>query len=224
MGDVVSLVERAASLSNAAEMETIGRRMMENTFDLNDFLKQSEMMAQMGSMAAMAKMLPGVAGRITDAQAAAAESRLRVFKSLIQSMTLMERLQPQLLKDSKGRAERVARGAGRTIADVGQLLSTYGMMRDQMAQLSKMVKGGGGPPGMAGSGAGGMPSAAQMNAAQMAALGGAGAAAAQGRKGKADSWREAQVAKKKGGGGGGGGGFGGGGAAVAPAKKGFGKK
>jgi hypothetical protein len=92
-----------------------------------------------------------------------------------------------------------------------------GTMKDQMAALSRMVKGG-----QPGSGPGGMPTAAEMNAAQVAR-------ATAGRKNKTEAWREAQAAAKKGGGGGGGGGFGGGAKAAAPAapppaKKGFGKK
>ena len=95
MGDVVSLVEKAASLRNASEMEEIGRRMMAAEFDLNDFLKQSEMVAQLGSMVSLSRMLPGVSGRVTDKQAAEAETRLRVFRSLIQSMTPAERRTPE---------------------------------------------------------------------------------------------------------------------------------
>ncbi len=89
-----------------------------------------------------------------------------------------------------------------------------GMMKDQMLSLSRMVKG------QKGSGPGGVPTAEELNAAQVAR-------ATAGRKNKTDAWREAQAAAKKGGGGGGGG-FGGGAKAAAapaaPAKKGFGKK
>jgi signal recognition particle subunit SRP54 len=95
MGDVVSLVERASALNNAAEMESIGKRMLENQFDFNDFLKQAEMMNAMGSMASMARMIPGVAGRVSDAQMAQAEKSVRSAKSLILSMTPAERRTPE---------------------------------------------------------------------------------------------------------------------------------
>ena len=96
MGDVVSLVEKAQSMRNANEMEDIGRRMMSGQFDLNDFLKQSEMMASLGSLGSLARMLPGVGGKVTDKQAAEGEVRMRVYKALIQSMTPEERRKPEV--------------------------------------------------------------------------------------------------------------------------------
>jgi signal recognition particle GTPase len=125
MGDVVSLVERAAALRNADEMETIGRRMLQNEFDFNDFLKQADMVAAMGNMASMARMIPGVAGRVSDAQMAAAEQKMRSAKSLIQSMTPAERRTPEArAMRCRARADtcplaRVCRAYGGACADAG---------------------------------------------------------------------------------------------------------
>ncbi len=209
MGDVVSLVEKAASLRNT-EMEAIGRRMMDATFDLDDFLKQSEIMSSLGSMAQLSRMLPGVAGKISDAQMSDAERRLKVFKSLIQSMTPEERKKPELVAGSRSRTVRVSKGSGRTPEDVAALLSTYGTMKDQISQLARRLKLTPGPDGAP-------PSWEQLNEAAARAQQ-AGGLPPAGRKGKEAAWREAQQQAKKAAA------VPAAAAAAAPQAKGFGKK
>lgn len=124
MGDVVSLVEKAAKM-NQSDIEALGSRILKSEFDFNDFLKQSELMAGLGSMGNIAKMIPGMQGQISDAQVRDAERRMRVFKSIIQSMTKEERGNPELILTVESRAMRAAKGAGRTRDDVAMLAMTY---------------------------------------------------------------------------------------------------
>ena len=189
MGDVVSLVENAqkaaaASGKTASQLESLGQRMLSAQFDLNDFLQQSEMMASLGSMGQVTRMLPGLGGRVTDAQIADAERRLRIFRSVIQSMTPQERQQPALVAGSPSRMSRIARGSGRTSDDVQNLLMTWAGMRDQMSGLAKrlgMLNPGSAPP-----------TAEQIRQAGLQAA----SAAQNGRRGKEQAWREEQRAAK----------------------------
>ena len=189
MGDVVSLVEAAqkaaaASGRSQSQLEQLGRRMMSAQFDLNDFMQQSEVMASMGSMAQVTRMLPGIGSKVNDAQIADAERRLRVFRSVIQSMTPAERAQPALVAASQSRMSRIAKGSGRKVDDVNNLLMTWAGMRDQMTALAKRL----------GMGADGIPpTAEQIRQAGLEAA----TAAQRGKRGKEQAWREEQKAAKK---------------------------
>ena len=188
MGDVVSLVEAAqkaaaASGRTQSELEKLGQRMMSAQFDLNDFMQQSEVMASMGSMAKVTRMLPGIGGKVNDAQIADAERRLRIFRSVIQSMTPQERAQPALVAASPSRMTRIAKGSGRTAEDVNNLLLTWAGMRDQMSTLAKRL-------GLGADGA--PPTAEQIRQAGLEAA----SASQNGRRGKEQAWREEQRAAK----------------------------
>jgi signal recognition particle subunit SRP54 len=149
MGDVLSLVEKAEAAIAEEDAAAMTKRMLSAKFDFNDFLKQYEAVTGMGGMGALMKMLPGMAA-ITDKQLAAAEAQFKVYKSMIDSMTPGERADPDLLARVPSRRRRVARGAGRTEADVAGLLATFAGMRSRMRSLSSMLTGGpgGAPPGM----------------------------------------------------------------------------
>ncbi|OSX71479.1 hypothetical protein BU14_0528s0007 [Porphyra umbilicalis] len=96
MGDVLTLVDKAEEAMDAKEAEALTKRMVDNTFDFEDFLKQSKMISTMGSFGGLMKMLPGV-GSISGQQMAAAEQKLKLATCLINSMTPTERKQPDLL-------------------------------------------------------------------------------------------------------------------------------
>mmetsp|Transcript_31589 Transcript_31589/g.38170 ORF Transcript_31589/g.38170 Transcript_31589/m.38170 type:complete len:144 (+) Transcript_31589:3-434(+) len=102
-------------------------------------------MAQMGSMKSMMKMIPGMA-QVTNKQMEEAEERLKVYKSMIQSMTPKERTDPSLLQKTASRRVRVAKGSGRKEKQVKELLVQFSAMKTRMVQASKMMArmGGGG--------------------------------------------------------------------------------
>lgn len=151
MGDVLTLVDKAEEAMDVKEAEALTKRMVENTFDFEDFLKQSKMISTMGSFGGLMKMLPGV-GSISGQQMAQAEQKLKLATCLINSMTVAERRQPDLLGSggaAASRLSRIARGSGRSVADAKTLVSDFQRMRTMMAKMSKkmMAEQGGGPGG-----------------------------------------------------------------------------
>lgn len=162
MGDVLTLVDKAEEAMDVKEAEALTKRMVENTFDFEDFLKQSKMISTMGSFGGLMKMLPGV-GSISGQQMAQAEQKLKLATCLINSMTVAERRQPDLLGSggaAASRLSRIARGSGRSVADAKTLVSDFQRMRTMMAKMSKkmMAEQGGGPGGPDGPGGGAPPS------------------------------------------------------------------
>ncbi|OSX71482.1 hypothetical protein BU14_0528s0010 [Porphyra umbilicalis] len=171
MGDVLTLVDKAEEAMDAKEAEALTKRMVDNTFDFEDFLKQSKMISTMGSFGGLMKMLPGV-GSISGQQMAAAEQKLKLATCLINSMTPTERKQPDLLASggaATSRLTRIARGSGRTVADAKTLVSDFQRMRTMMAKMSKKMLaeqagGGGGRAAWAGRAPGRPPSTARSGA------------------------------------------------------------
>lgn len=137
MGDIVSLVERAAENVSTAEMEKMAGRMMEGQFDFNDLLDQLRKMNKMGGIGSMMKMLPGM-GQIKDkiADARIDPKILARQEAIILSMTPKERAHPKLINAS--RRVRIASGCGQTVQDVNKLLKQQQQMQDMMKKLKKM--------------------------------------------------------------------------------------
>lgn len=161
MGDVVSLVEKAAEQINEEDAMRIAKRVQDAKFDFNDFLGQMKFMRKLGPMESILGMLPGMnklkgAGNID-------EKRMAHVEAIILSMTPKERTRPEIINGS--RRKRIARGSGRTVLEINQLLKQFDMMRKLMRNkgamrglMSSMMGGGGGMPGMPGMGGkGGMP-------------------------------------------------------------------
>jgi signal recognition particle subunit SRP54 len=166
MGDVVSLVERAAETIQAEDADKLAKRLAEGKFDLNDLRAQLQQMQRMGGLGMLAGMIPG----LKKAQAAMAQSgvddkALVHLDAIISSMTPKERSRPELLNAK--RKIRVAKGAGRTVQEVNKLLKMHQEMSTAMKKirkmgglkgLARMFGGGGGLEGMMGGGApGGLP-------------------------------------------------------------------
>lgn len=146
-GDVVSLVEKAAALSSEKEAEEMSKKMLEQKFDFEDFLKQSEMMSKIGSMGEVAKMMPGMGGLLDPNRMSAAEKRLKKSKAMILSMTKKERINPDLLirdKTAPSRIRRITKGSGTTVKDGEKFISEFQTMRTMMSQMQKKMMGGGG--------------------------------------------------------------------------------
>ena len=163
MGDVVSLVERAAETIQQDEAERIAERMSKGQFDMNDLKAQLGQMQRMGGMGGIMGMMPGM----KKAQAAMAQGgmddRILVrMDAMINSMTVKERSKPELL--AAKRKIRIANGSGTTVQDVNRLIKMHQEMAGAMKKLKKMggMKGlgallgkGGGLGGLLGGG--GMP-------------------------------------------------------------------
>ncbi len=137
MGDVVSLVERAAETIQADEAEALAAKMLKGQFDMNDLKAQLGQMKRMGGMGAMMSMLPGMGKLQKQATAAGADDRmLGRMEAIIGSMTKKERVGPHLLNAK--RKIRVANGAGTTVQEVNKLLKMHQEMESTMKRLKKM--------------------------------------------------------------------------------------
>ncbi|MEW5964791.1 MAG: signal recognition particle protein [Pseudomonadota bacterium] len=169
MGDVVSLVEKAAQTIDVEKAQAIAERMKKGAFDLDDLAEQLKQMQRLGGMGGVLGMLPGV-GKIKS-QIAEANLDDRILKhqhAIITSMTPKERRNPKIL-DGK-RKRRIAAGSGTRVEEVNRLLKMHRQMADMMKVLGKnkgMMSRMAGMMGMPGMGGGGGPSEAEM--AQMQA-------------------------------------------------------
>jgi signal recognition particle subunit SRP54 len=155
MGDVVSLVERAAENFDKDKAEKIAAKMKKGQFDMDDLAEQLRQMKKMGGMQGLLAMLPGV-GKVKDQLNAAGldDKVLTRQEAIIQSMTKKERRDPDIINGS--RRKRIAAGAGMDVSDVNKLLKMHRQMSDMMKKMGKM----GGRMPMGGLGAlmgGGMP-------------------------------------------------------------------
>ena len=141
MGDVVTLVERAAETVDQEEAEKIARKAQKGGLDLEDYAKQLAQIGRMGGMSGLMGMLPGV-GKIKK-QIEAANIDTRIFKrqqAIIGSMTPHERRNAKVLNASRKR--RIAQGSGTSVQEVNQLLKQYLEMNRMMKQVGKLGKRG----------------------------------------------------------------------------------
>jgi signal recognition particle subunit SRP54 len=169
MGDVVSLVERAAETIQAEEADKLAKRMAEGKFDLNDLRAQLAQMQRMGGLGMLAGMIPGLKKAQSQMAAAGVNDKTLIhLDALIGSMTLKEREKPEILNAK--RKIRVAKGAGLQVQDVNRLLKMHMEMSTAMKKLkkmgglkglAKMFTGGGGMGGLGGLGGAGGAGGAQ---------------------------------------------------------------
>jgi len=164
MGDVVSLVEKAAQTIDAGKAQQMADRLRKGQFDLDDLADQIRQMQKMGGMSGLMGMMPGM-GKVKK-QLEGVDLDNSILKrqlAMISSMTKQERRNPKVMNAS--RKKRVARGAGVDVQDINRLLKMHLQMSDMM---KKMRKGKGGMLGkMMGLGGGaGMPSAEEMEKMQ----------------------------------------------------------
>jgi len=150
MGDVVSLVEKAAAEVSDAEAAAMQKKMLDAQFDFDDFMKQSKLVSKMGSIAGVAKMMPGMAGALDNSQMREVEVRLKKNEAMICSMTKKERANPELLitdKTSRSRISRITQGSGMAFEDGLAFMSEFQKMRTMMSRMQKQMGGAGGPGG-----------------------------------------------------------------------------
>ena len=166
MGDIVSIVEKAAQAIEQEEAERMAERMAKGQFDLNDLRTQLRQMQSMGGLGALAGMMPGMKkAKAAMAQSGMDDRVLLRMDAIIGSMTPKERARPELLNAK--RKIRIANGSGTQVQDVNKLLKMHQEMERAMKQIKKMgglaglgkLFGGGGlgaaMPGLGGPGAGG---------------------------------------------------------------------
>ncbi len=150
MGDVVSLVEKAAETVDRDEAEKLAAKMARGSFDLDDLAGQLRQIRRMGGMGGMLSMLPGI-GKFKKqlGEANIDEGIVKRQEAIISSMTKSERRNPKLLKGSRKR--RIASGSGTSVQEINRLLKQYQDMADMMKNMKKL-----GPKGIARHGLGGL--------------------------------------------------------------------
>ncbi|HLO87302.1 MAG TPA: signal recognition particle protein [Nostocaceae cyanobacterium] len=152
MGDVLTLVEKAQEEIDLADAEKMQEKILTAKFDFTDFLKQLRLMKNMGSLGGIMKLIPGM-GKISDEQLKQGETQLKRCEAMINSMTMQERRDPDLLASSPSRRRRIASGSGYKEADVSKLVGDFQKMRSLMQQMGQGNFPG--MPGMFGGGGGG---------------------------------------------------------------------
>ncbi len=136
MGDVISLVERAQEQFDEEEARKLQKKIAKNKFGFDDFLKQIQQIKKMGNMKDLMGMIPGAGKALKDLDIE--DDAFKHVEAIIYSMTPEERSNPAKLNAS--RKKRIAKGSGRSIQEVNQLLKQF----NQMSKMMKMMQGGGG--------------------------------------------------------------------------------
>ena len=141
MGDIVSLVEKAAENIDKEEMEDMAKKIAKGKFDLEDFANQLKQMGKMGGVSGLLSMMPGV----SKAQKLMAENKISnsmIDKqiAIISSMTKKERVDPDIIKAS--RKIRISKGSGTKVQDVNRLLKQFLQSQKMMKRMKSMGKGG----------------------------------------------------------------------------------
>ncbi len=143
MGDVVSLVEKAKDVISEKDAKNLAKKIMNNKFDLDDFLNQLRTIKKLGSITDIMKMIPGMnklpMGDFDPKQ-------LVTVEAILSSMTPKERKYPKILNGS--RRKRIANGSGSTAQGVNQVLKQFDEMKKMMKQMTQMSKKMGGGKGM----------------------------------------------------------------------------
>ena len=134
MGDVLTLIDKVQENIDQKQMKEMEERLRKNTFTLTDFLVQFEQIQKMGDINQLAQMIPGVGAKLNGQQIDS--SKLVKFKAIIQSMTIKERENPDLIKGD--RKKRIADGSASTIQDVNALMKQY----EQTKLLMKNMNSG----------------------------------------------------------------------------------
>ena len=150
MGDVVSLVEKAAESVSEADAQKLEEKMRKGEFTLDDFLEQLRAMKKLGSLESIVKMLPGGGEALKKMDISKQETEFRRMEGMVCAMTIKERRNPTILNASRRR--RIATGSGVTVAELNTMLNKFFQMQQMMKKMGKMskmmAKMGGAMPGM----------------------------------------------------------------------------
>jgi len=147
MGDVLSLIEKAQSTMDAQKAQELQKKILSQDYSLQDFMEQMEQVRSMGPLDQIIGMIPGLGQhkQLKDLKGSIDEKEFAHMKAIIQSMTVKERKDPRIIKDS--RKKRIARGSGAKVSDINRLLKQFEETKKMMKQLTGMeknIKKGGG--------------------------------------------------------------------------------
>ena len=134
MGDISSLVEKAQAQFDEAEAKKLEKKIRKNQFDFEDFLTQIQQIKKMGNIKDLMGMIPGMGKSLKDVDIN--DNSFKGVEAIIQSMTVLERLNPDLLSPS--RKQRIAKGSGKDIGEINAFIKQF----DQMKQMMKQMSGG----------------------------------------------------------------------------------
>jgi signal recognition particle subunit SRP54 len=152
MGDVVSLVEKAAEAVNVEDAKRLEEKMRKGQFTLDDFLAQLRQMKKLGPLENIVGLLPGGAEALKQADMSKGEQEFRRMEGMICAMTPLERRNPQILNANRRR--RIAKGSGVSVTELNNLLNRFAQMQQMMKKMGKfqrmMTKMGGGAAGLFG--------------------------------------------------------------------------
>lgn len=137
MGDVESLIEKAQNAIDEDKAKEMEQKMRKATFDFNDFLDSMEQINKMGSMQDMLSLIPGMGSQLKNVEID--EKQMNRPKAIIQSMTMEERSNPDIINPSRKR--RIANGAGVDVSEVNRLIKQFDQMKKMMKQMSGMMGG-----------------------------------------------------------------------------------
>ena len=150
MGDVVSLVERAADAVSEEDAKKLEEKMRKGEFTLEDFLEQLRAMKKLGSLESIVKMLPGGGDALKQMDIGKQEREFKRMEGMVCAMTVKERRNPVILNASRRR--RIAAGSGVTVTELNTMLNKFFQMQQMMKKMGKMskmmAKMGGAMPGM----------------------------------------------------------------------------
>ena len=141
MGDVLTLIDKAQEAVDEATAKELERKFKENSFDLNDYIEQFESLKKMGGLKSILGMLPGIGGKLKQIESQIDEKQLERNKAIIQSMTLKERTNPDIINGS--RRQRIAKGAGVQVNDVNNLLKQFNQSKEMMKMMKNPKAHGG---------------------------------------------------------------------------------
>lgn len=137
MGDVLTLIEKATDAIDEDEAKNMMEKLMSDTFNYNDLLKQFKMIKRMGSMSKILGFMPGM-GKIKDAASNIDDKQFEKMSVLITSMTEKERKDPTLIDQSSRRRERIAKGAGMSVAELNRLRQALDAQKKMMKKMMHM--------------------------------------------------------------------------------------
>jgi signal recognition particle subunit SRP54 len=137
MGDITTLVEKAQEQFDEAEAKKLEKKIRKNQFDFEDFMQQLQQIKKMGNLKDLMGMIPGVGKAMKDIDIS--DDAFKGIEAIIQSMTPFERNNPDVIDQS--RRKRLAKGAGKDIAEVNAFLKQFEQMKQMMKMMNKMPAG-----------------------------------------------------------------------------------
>lgn len=140
MGDIQSLIEKAAAEVDEEQAKELSQKLRKAEFDYNDFLTQMQQIKKMGGMGSILSMMPGVGSQLSGIDMDEGERSLHRVESIILSMTKEERANPSLMNPS--RKQRIAKGAGVDVSEVNRLVKQFDQMKKMMKQMPGLMGGG----------------------------------------------------------------------------------